>query len=159
MLGAKEQHPGDRPDATLAAPGRRIAAGVLDAFIVALVFTPLNPSLWSSDPSPSLFLALWGSAVVLAFVYMVLFDGGRRGATPGKRIVGIRVTDAHSGGPIGYRRAVVRRLGYCLGGLVMYVGWLWLLFDSRRQTWHDKLAGSVVVSAPRRAGEPDGAGQ
>ena len=132
---------------SLATRVQRIAAWVLDAFIAALAFTPLNPIIWSSDPSPTLFFALWAPAMILLFACLVLFDGGPRGATPGKRILGIRVADADTGGPIGYRRALVRRLGYYLGGLVLYLGWLWMLFDSRRQAWHDKLAGSVVVKA------------
>jgi uncharacterized RDD family membrane protein YckC len=131
----------------LATPVQRFAAWVLDAFIAGIVFTPLSSILWSSNPSPWLFVALLAPAMVLLFVYLVLFDGGRRGATPGKRIVGIRVADARTGGPLGYRRALIRRLGYYLGGLVLYIGWLWLLFDSRRQAWHDKVAGSVVVTS------------
>lgn len=79
------------------------------------------------------------------FIYMILFDGGPRGATPGKRIVGIRVADAAGGGPIGYHRAAVRRLWYVIGGLLLFAGWWSALFDSRRQTWHDKRAGSVVI--------------
>ena len=60
--------------------------------------------------------------------------------------MGVRVADAVTGAPIGYKRALIRRLGYYLGGIVFYLGWLWVLFDSRRQAWHDKLAGSVVVT-------------
>ena len=78
---------------------------------------------------------------------MVGFDGGRRGATAGKRIVGLRVVDAQTGGPIGFGRAAVRRVVYVLGGLILYFGWLWMFTNSRRQTWHDKAAGSLVVRA------------
>jgi uncharacterized RDD family membrane protein YckC len=85
------------------------------------------------------------ASTILAFPYLIAFDGGPRGATPGKRIVRIRVADAAEGGAIGYRRAAVRRLGYLVGGLLFFVGWWWALFDRRRQTWHDKLARSVVV--------------
>jgi uncharacterized RDD family membrane protein YckC len=130
----------------LATPVARFAAWVLDAIIGTLAFTPLNPMIWSSNPSESLFFALWAPTMVLLFIALVLFDGGQRGATPGKRIVGTRVADARTGAPIGYRRALIRRLGYYLGGLVLYIGWLWLLADPRRQAWHDKLAGSVVVN-------------
>jgi uncharacterized RDD family membrane protein YckC len=111
----------------------------------------LNPALYSSSDEPNrlLFSALLGSATILVFVYLIAFDGGKRGATPGKRVVGIRVADADEGGPIGYRRAAVRRLGYLIGGLPFFAGWLWGLFDPHRQTWHDKLARSVVIRRSR----------
>jgi uncharacterized RDD family membrane protein YckC len=91
--------------------------------------------------------------LVLLFAYLVAFDGGSRGATPGKRIVGIRVADEATGGPIGYSRATVRRLIYLIGGWLLFIGWLWGLGNARRQTWHDKAAKSVVVRAasPRRS--------
>jgi uncharacterized RDD family membrane protein YckC len=137
----------DETDTGLATPVRRLAAWVFDALITALALTPLNPILYSSRPNASLFFALWAPAMLLLLLYLALFDGGPRGATPGKRIVGIRVADAAAGGPIGYRRALIRRLGYFAGGLALYAGWLWLLLDPRRQAWHDKLAGSVVVNS------------
>lgn len=129
-----------------ASTGRRLGAWLLDAALLALITTPLNPALYVDViPSARTFLPLIVAAMVLGLVYLAAFDGGTRGATPGKRILGIRVVDAASGGPIGYRRAVVRRLGYVLGGLVLYVGWIWLIFDRRHQAWHDKMADSIVV--------------
>jgi uncharacterized RDD family membrane protein YckC len=130
---------------SLANPLQRIGAWLLDGVIATIVFTLFNPLLYDSSPSPVLFFALGVPGLLLAFVCAALFDGGEKGATPGKRIVGIRVTDADGGGAIGYRRGFVRRLGYGLGGLVLYVGWLWMLGDERRQAWHDKLANTVVV--------------
>jgi len=132
-------------DTRLASPARRLGAWVIDAFVLGLLDTPLNPILYSSRPSVGLFLALFIPSLVLAFAYLVVFDGGARGATPGKRILHLRVEDADGGGPIGYRRAVIRRLVYLVGGLAIYIGWLWLLVDRRRQAWHDKAAHSIVV--------------
>ena len=70
---------------------------------------------------------------------------GLAGATPGKRIVGLRVTDESGGGAIGYRRATVRRLVYVIGGWLLFVGWLWGLRDPQTQTWHDKAANTIVI--------------
>jgi uncharacterized RDD family membrane protein YckC len=83
--------------------------------------------------------------MLLLFAYLIAFDGGPKGATPAKRLLGLRVADAASGGQIGYRRATIRRVGYLVGGLALYIGWLWMLVDPRRQAWHDKLADTVVV--------------
>lgn len=132
-------------DGVLAATTQRLFAWALDGVILGVSLSPLNPALYSSQPSATLFLALNIPAIALALAYLTLFDGSERGATPGKRIVGIRVADATNRGPIGYRRAAVRRLGYALGGLALGIGWLSLLIDPRRQTWHDKLARSIVI--------------
>src|SRR5688572_21736407 len=105
MEGAAAQAP--EPEA-LAAPAKRLAAWGLDALIAGVVFTPLNPGFYSGEPSAGLFLVLLAPAVLLGFVCLVAFDGGQRGATPGKRVMGIRVADAQTGRPIGYCRAITR---------------------------------------------------
>lgn len=132
-------------DPRLASPARRLGAGIIDAFVLGVLDTPLNPVLYSGRPSFGLIGALTAPSLVLAFIYLVLFDGGPRGATPGKRALHLRVEDADGGGPIGYRRATIRRLVYLVGGLAVYIGWLWLLVDARHQAWHDKAAHSIVV--------------
>jgi uncharacterized RDD family membrane protein YckC len=108
-------------------------AWILDAFIAGVVVAPLNPGLYSRRPGEGFFLTMLIPAVALGLVYLAAFGGGQRGATPGKRIVSIRVADAATGAPIGYRRAAVRRLGYVLGCVVLCAGWLSLLVDARRQ--------------------------
>jgi len=83
-------------------------------------------------------------------IYFVLYGGyfvyfWGMGQTPAMRIFRIYVADALTGGPIGFSRALMRFLGYLLSTLVCYVGLIWAAFDPRRQGWHDKLAGSVVI--------------
>ena len=84
-------------------------------------------------------------AIVLTLGYYTYFEGGGSGQTPGKKVLGIRVIDFSAGGPVGYGRAFVRQLGRILSGLVCYLGYLWMLWDREKQTWHDKLATTVVV--------------
>lgn len=69
----------------------------------------------------------------------------------GKRIVGTGVADAQTGEPIGYKRAALRRLVYCVEAIPLYLAWLWMFTNPDRQTWHDKAARSVVVSARPQA--------
>ena len=53
--------------------------------------------------------------------------------------------DAQTGGSIGFSRAVLRFFAAILSALVFYLGYFWMLWDSEKQTWHDKIAGDVVV--------------
>ena len=62
-------------------------------------------------------------------------------------MLGIRVVDVRDriGEPIGYGRAALRWLVSIVSALVFLLGYLWMLWDSKKQTWHDKAAGSVPI--------------
>lgn len=117
--------------------GRRLGAAVVDALIVGLgtgFFQLLAP-----DSSAVHALGTLGSVL-----YYVLFVG-LRGQTPGKMALGIKVLGP-DGGPPGAVRAFIREvIGKFFSALVLCLGYLWMLWDPRRQCWHDKLAGTVVV--------------
>jgi uncharacterized RDD family membrane protein YckC len=53
-----------------------------------------------------------------------------------------------NGGNLTYGQAILREvLGKWLSGLFLNLGYLWTVFDSKKQSWHDKIAGSVVIRA------------
>ena len=66
------------------------------------------------------------------------------GATPGKLIVGLEIVNADFR-RIGYGSATLRWLGYIVSGIVLYIGFVWIGVDDRKQGWHDKLASTYVV--------------
>jgi uncharacterized RDD family membrane protein YckC len=66
------------------------------------------------------------------------------GQTVGNLVMGVRVVRA-DGGRVSFSRAATRMLGAYLSGLLLFLGFFWVIFDKRRQGWHDKLAGTVVV--------------
>jgi uncharacterized RDD family membrane protein YckC len=67
------------------------------------------------------------------------------GATPGKFLLECRVVDARTGRRPGWLRASVRYLGYFVSLLPLGLGFFWIAWDRRKQGWHDKLAGTLVV--------------
>jgi uncharacterized RDD family membrane protein YckC len=67
------------------------------------------------------------------------------GQTPGKRIMGVRIVRT-DGGRLTFGNAVRRLVGYWLSTFA-FLGYLWILADNRRQGWHDKLAGTMVIYA------------
>lgn len=84
------------------------------------------------------------AGIVLYFTLLI----GRSGQTLGKRACGVRVVDASTGQPIGTGRALGRYLfSTFISGNVCLLGYLWALWDDRKQTWHDKVVSSVVVRA------------
>lgn len=70
-------------------------------------------------------------------------------ATPGKMLLRIRVVDAKTDAPISRRQIVIRLLGYVVSSLPMMLGFFWAWFNRRRQGWHDKMAGTVVIVVPK----------
>lgn len=70
----------------------------------------------------------------------------RRGRTPGQRMLGIRVVDARTGLPLSRGRAYGRHLmALFVSGQVCYLGFLWMLWDGQRRTFHDMVVTSYVI--------------
>ena len=67
------------------------------------------------------------------------------GGSPGQRAMGIRVADANTGANIGAGKALGWLVCHWFSGFVCYLGYFWMLWDNRKQCWHDKMVGTVVV--------------
>jgi len=86
------------------------------------------------------------SGATLYLAITVLYDISfwmLAGQTPGKRLLGLRVLRT-DGQRLRIGNAIRRELAYVVSG-ILFLGFLWILFDDRRQGWHDKLAGTIVV--------------
>ena len=60
----------------------------------------------------------------------------------------LTVIDAKTGGKPSTAQFIGRYLGYYLAGIPLLLGIFWVGFDKRKQGWHDKLAGTLVVKTP-----------
>lgn len=65
--------------------------------------------------------------------------------TPGKMALKLKVVDAKTGGKLTVPQAIGRYFAYLVSILPCGLGFVWIAVDSRKQGWHDKLAGSVVI--------------
>jgi uncharacterized RDD family membrane protein YckC len=74
----------------------------------------------------------------------------RLGATPGKMAIGAQVVDAQTFGPLTPGQSIGRYLGYYVSIAPLCLGLIWVGIDARKQGWHDKLAGTVVIRKPRQ---------
>jgi uncharacterized RDD family membrane protein YckC len=134
---SQPQH-GDYGDASGPRAGfwRRFAAAFIDGVILGVVNVILS-------------IALKGAGNVLALVvtiaYFTYFEGSRRGQTPGKSALGIRVISFDGSGSIGYGRAFIRWIGRYVSAIPIFLGYFWMLWDRENQCWHDKFASDVVV--------------
>ncbi len=130
-----------------ASPWRRLGAQLLDTLWMLPLYLLLG----------GIGLALQGGdrlsrgaeamlEVILALVVLQFWV--QQQATPGKRVLGMKIVDATSLGPPAFRQYVLRYIGYAVSALPLCLGFLWALFDARNQGWHDKLAGTLVLRDP-----------
>jgi uncharacterized RDD family membrane protein YckC len=73
------------------------------------------------------------------------YQAGRTGQSWGRQLLGSELTDAADGRPTGMQRAFLRDLAHLLDAIPCFLGFLWPLWDHRRQTFADKLADTVVL--------------
>jgi uncharacterized RDD family membrane protein YckC len=119
---------------------RRFAAMVIDGILIGAVTAMIE----ATDASTAVAVI---AATAVVWIYWVALEGGPRGQTLGKMALGIRVVDRDTSGPIGYGRAFLRRIVAIVSTAVIYLGYLWMLWDPEKQTWHDKAARALVVPA------------
>jgi len=134
---------------------QRMVASGIDTLLLLAIVVPLG---WDSlhtafDPAHPIsmqrdgllgFLVNW----VLLPAVVVLF-WRFRGGTPGRMALGMEIVDAESLGPPSNPQLVIRYLGYFLSTILACLGFLWIIWDARKQGWHDKLARTVVVKRRR----------
>lgn len=132
-----EMHASSGPSGPRAGFWVRVGAQILDGLVLAV-------------PAIILFLVLdvgiaYVLTLVLGIAYFVYFEGGPTGQTLGKKMLNIRVIDAKVGGPIGYGRGLLRYVVEAIFSGILFLGYLWMLWDREKQCWQDKAANSVVV--------------
>lgn len=127
---------------------RRFAAAFIDGVVIGVVGSILTVFGIGHNEAGVHVDFVGGSwpTVLLSAGYFTFFHG-RTGQTPGDAVLAIKVVDFRdrTGGPIGYGRAALRWLMSIVSAVVFLLGYLWMLWDPEKQTWHDKAAGSVVV--------------
>jgi len=123
----------------------RVAAYIVDAVLVLIIpFVLGTLAGLTGEKDRTIGASVLIVAALIAYLaYFPYF--WTKGATPGMRLFGLRVVDAETMDSISGGQAVLRLIGLWLSFLVVYLGVLWVLIDNRKQGWHDKLAGTLVL--------------
>lgn len=125
------------PTGSRATFGVRLVAALIDGILFGIVGSILR----------GLFGIVLGLALqtLLGLAYYAYLEGSPSGQTLGKRAMNIRVVDFDGGRSIGQSRALIRYVGRIISAIPCLLGYFWMLWDPEKQTWHDKIAASVVV--------------
>ena len=115
-------------------------ASLLLLFIALIALHAVLVATWASDEVIGVGIAVVAGLTVWA---RIKWEGA--GGSPLRRSLGVWIVDADTLQPIGTKRGLVRALVRLVSELVLYLGYLWMIWDPMRQTWHDKAARSIVV--------------
>lgn len=142
----------------------RIVANFIDSLIISISTTimifvfgfiiALLSALGVDSESPVyLIFALIQNLLSMAivFAYYVYFIGSK-GQTLGKMAMKIKVVNESDGSVPGYGPAFLREvIGKFISSMVLFLGYLWMIWDSKKQGWHDKISHTVVIKVNPQA--------
>jgi uncharacterized RDD family membrane protein YckC len=111
-----------------------LIAAAIDGLLVFIAAGPLAAAGLSG-------FAIEAAAPALA----VILFWSRYGATPGKLAVFAKIVDARTGGALSTGQCIARYFGYLISIIPLFLGFAWIAIDRRKQGWHDKIAGTLVV--------------
>jgi uncharacterized RDD family membrane protein YckC len=128
---------------------KRFLAFFIDSFIVAVVILGIALAVYGrnymelSQGGKTLLFDLLVQVILPALAVILFWR--YRGATPGKILLSMKIVDADTLGVPSTGKLVGRYFAYFVSMIPLFLGFLWIAFDKRKQGWHDKLAGTVVI--------------
>ena len=132
---------GGAPAGSLAQWPQRALGYLIDGFapfLVAILFFAISRPL--------------GTIVYLGAFGWVLYNaylGGSTGQSFGKKIIGLKLVSEQTGQPIGGGLGIARFFCHFVDSVICYIGWLFPLWDAKRQTIADKIMKTVVITVPK----------
>lgn len=125
----------------------RTFATVIDGiWLYGIIYTILwfliGPDIFNPDAPYTMtqFIIEWVIPLIVVMAFWIV-----KSATPGKMLFQMRIVDAESLQPVSPARLLVRYLAYFISMLPLGLGFLWVAWDKKKQGWHDKIAGTVIV--------------
>jgi uncharacterized RDD family membrane protein YckC len=147
---------GPAPGVAYASGGSRLVAYIIDAVITWLLIIVVSIVLGgvmaagasaNSGAVAGSGLLVWFLAIFVIWLGYFPFFWARGGATPGMKMLHIRVVREVDGGPVTGGQAILRLIGYWISSFIFYLGFIWILIDAHKQGWHDKIANTVVIES------------
>jgi uncharacterized RDD family membrane protein YckC len=124
-----------------------VAAALIDTVLLSIVIgIPLTliygSEYWTSE---ELVMGFWDAVFYIVPVVITVWFWVKYLGTPGKMLLRLRVIDSNTGQAISTAKGVGRYLGYYVSAIPLLLGFVWVAFDKRKQGFHDKLAGTLVI--------------
>jgi uncharacterized RDD family membrane protein YckC len=118
-------------------------------FIIAAIFGAIADALGA-------IMALITYLAAVGFSFYNMYLNGSTGQSIGKRLTGLKVVGEQTGQPIGGGMGIGRGFLHIVDAIPCYIGFLWPLWDEKKQTFSDKIVSTLVISGgPKQAFGPD----
>lgn len=126
----------------------RVLASIVDSILMLIIIWPILWAVYGDSYFTETRMVGGAADVLLNYVFpaiAVIAFWMWRSATPGKMLMKAKIVDARTGGKPSTGQLIGRYFGYFASMIPLFLGMFWIGFDARKQGWHDKLAGTVVV--------------
>lgn len=131
---------------------KRVIAYLIDAFIIAfpvtMIFGTVIPQVLKTENIEVTTVTVSMPQIIMlvaSWVYFAGFESSAWQATIGKKILGMKVTDA-SGERIDFIKATIRYVAKFLSSFILMIGFIMVAFTAKKQGLHDFIAGTTVVN-------------
>jgi len=134
--------------------GRRFAAAIIDTLFVLVLTTILQLLIFDNGTKfgPNEFRLemnrFWIEQLFFALLFVFLWI--KFLGTPGKLLMSCHVVDAITKQPLGIGQALLRYVAYYVSIIPFGLGFFWIIWDKRKQGFHDKIAGTIVIVETHR---------
>ena len=129
----------------------RVVAFILDAIVLAVITAALSPLVSGGNvvtqTSAGVMTINYTANAIGLLIDLLYFVGfwAWRGQSPGMIPFNMRIVMADDGSKVDVVRCLLRYVGLLISFVILFLGVIWVGFDRRKQGWHDKIAGTVVV--------------
>ena len=133
----------------LASWPQRVGAFLIDYLVIVVpigIAIALVSGGRNDSSGPGLIAGLLYLVATGLWIYNRWILAGRTGQSWGKQALGLKLLRMDNGQPIGGGMAFVRDIAHILDSLPCYLGYLWPIWDNRRQTFADKVISTVVIA-------------
>lgn len=126
----------------------RAWASLIDGFLILIITSPILIGIYGMEffDSDQLVIGSWDFLFswVLPAIGTIIF-WMYKSATPGKMAIRAKIVDAETGGKASVGQLIGRYCAYAISALPLGLGFVWVAWDRKKQSWHDKLSGTVVI--------------
>ena len=126
----------------------RLGATILDSILLSMIVYPLLYTIYGNQYFTDDRFITGGGHFIVSYVLpaiAIIAFWIYRSATPGKMAIRATIVDAKTGLQPSKGQLIGRYFAYYLSSIPLGLGFLWIAWDPKKQGWHDKLAGTVVV--------------
>jgi len=127
----------------LAAWPNRVGGALIDGLIVGVPYG-IGTAFSANEDLAIISLIFYLIGIGLA-IWNVIIRQGNTGQTVGKQVLGLKLVGADTGQPVGPGKAFLRQLTHILDSAACYIGYLWPLWDEKKQTFADKINNTYVI--------------